>query len=353
MLLTDAKDALDKVISKGRVHLYKPTQIAEVLYHHRLGEISDLNDLDQYRTQSRHWRDEVSNMLVGRASSSSSRYQDDVFNDNAVPPNFIAELGKVNKEGNGVVEAYIYSKFNARHGQMRAVLEYASGTSPEDFMLEHFLNMFWSSPGLRRSIDKVYEAVVYALFDSLVNALNATVTLSIEESKRYLVEEYAEFAKIVLGVTPNELECKRKASLYRVGVTNASDRGLDMWANFGPAVQVKHLTLDLDLAEDVVGEIMADRVVIVCRDCDKDTLDSIMRQIGWGSRVQGIITQSQLVKWYEKALRGSYSSETADVILKTLITELSTEFPLVDEFSNFWTSRKYDQIKLEGIWTLE
>ena len=32
---------------------------------------------------------------------------------------------------------------------------------------------------------------------------------------------------------------------------NAADRGLDMWANFGPAIQVKHLTLD----ESAVREI--------------------------------------------------------------------------------------------------
>lgn len=35
MNIKEAKQALDKVISKGRVHLYKPIQIAEILYRDR------------------------------------------------------------------------------------------------------------------------------------------------------------------------------------------------------------------------------------------------------------------------------------------------------------------------------
>ena len=44
------------------------------------------------------------------------------------------------------------------------------------------------------------------------------------------------------------------AHIYRVGVTNAADRGLDMWANFGPAIQVKHLTLDSNATQMIVDQ---------------------------------------------------------------------------------------------------
>ena len=43
--LTEAKAALDKVIQKSRVHMYKPIQIAEILYHHRMYGDIDLNNL--------------------------------------------------------------------------------------------------------------------------------------------------------------------------------------------------------------------------------------------------------------------------------------------------------------------
>ena len=38
-----AKKALDTVIRKSRVHLYKPIQIAEILFHHRTEPGLDLN----------------------------------------------------------------------------------------------------------------------------------------------------------------------------------------------------------------------------------------------------------------------------------------------------------------------
>jgi len=53
-----AKDALDKIISKSRVHLYKPIQIAEILHHHRTNASKpfSLNDLESYRSPSKKWR---------------------------------------------------------------------------------------------------------------------------------------------------------------------------------------------------------------------------------------------------------------------------------------------------------
>ena len=36
MNIKEAKNALDKVIDKARVHLYKPIQIAEILYRDRI-----------------------------------------------------------------------------------------------------------------------------------------------------------------------------------------------------------------------------------------------------------------------------------------------------------------------------
>jgi len=32
-----------------------------------------------------------------------------------------------------------------------------------------------------------------------------------------------------------------------------------------------------------------------------------LTQIGWRSHIQSIITENDLINWYEKALRGSYS----------------------------------------------
>ena len=45
MTILEAKQALDKIISKGRVHLYKPIQIAEILYRDRIEGDINLSDL--------------------------------------------------------------------------------------------------------------------------------------------------------------------------------------------------------------------------------------------------------------------------------------------------------------------
>lgn len=102
MKLSEAKEGLDRVIRKSRIHFYKPIQIAEVLYQARYGlEGLDLANLDTYRTISRKWRDEKSLKIVGRTSTSSARYQDDVWNKNAVPPEAMVLFSQVNIDNHG------------------------------------------------------------------------------------------------------------------------------------------------------------------------------------------------------------------------------------------------------------
>ncbi len=66
--LKEAKSALDKVIKKARVHLYKPIQIAEILHQDRVKKDIDLGSLETYRTKSRKWRDYICIKFLGRIS---------------------------------------------------------------------------------------------------------------------------------------------------------------------------------------------------------------------------------------------------------------------------------------------
>lgn len=50
----EAKEALDAVIRKSRVHLYKPIQIAEILYRDRTRQDINLLNLEDYRTKSKN-----------------------------------------------------------------------------------------------------------------------------------------------------------------------------------------------------------------------------------------------------------------------------------------------------------
>ncbi len=346
MSMTTAKKALDKVIDKARVHLYKPIQVAEILYRDRVEQNITLSELTTYRTQSKKWRDVICIQFLGRTSTSSARYQDDIFNDNAVPPAILEKLGEENRAGNGIVEAYIYRKFLQRFSQMSTGLDYCVIHDKSNFKLDEFLALFWHEAGLRRSIDKVYEIIVYSLFSALVEALEVTVEVRMNPEKIDILEEFADFSKSVMQLTPEQSTIKLKARINRVGVTNAADRGLDMWANFGLAIQIKHLSLTEELAENIVSSVSADRIVIVCKAAEQKIIVSLLNQLGWKSKIQSIVTETDLLRWYEKALRGKFADSIGDAVLQKLANEIQVEFPTTDkrEFLQFMEKRGYDKL---------
>ena len=194
----EAKQALDKVIQKSRVHLYKPIQVAEILYRDRKYGDIDLARLETYRTKSKKWRDDICIDLLGRVCTSSAKFQDNLFEDNAVPPIILEVLGEENRRTSGAVEAYIYRLFSNKHNQLEEALNYCLNSSPEDFNVKTFIDSFWNQAGLRRSLDKIYEIVVYALFSTLVDVLGLQVEISVSEDKKELLDKIAERAPMVV-----------------------------------------------------------------------------------------------------------------------------------------------------------
>lgn len=347
----EAKKSLDSLIKKARVHLYKPIQIAEILYRNRtVGDI-DLAVLETYRNTSKKWRNEICQRFLGRVSTSSARHQDDVFNENAIPPSVLHYLGEINIQKNGIIEAYIYRRFLDRMSQMSIGLLYVNEHNKDTFELQKFLDLFWHEPGLKRSIDKVYEIVVYSLFSALVDALGVQIEVSMNSEKEGILQEFADFAHMVIRLTPSQQFFNVKATIHRLGVTNASDRGLDMFANFGLAIQIKHLSLTEELAEGIVNSVSFDRILIVCKDSEKNVIVSLLNQIGWKSRIQSIITESMLLDWYRKALRGKYSEELGKTVLENIRKEIISEFPTTNnsDFLSFITERGYQQLH-DSLW---
>lgn len=347
MELHEAKDCLDSIIKKARVHLYKPIQIAEILYRDRVERDIDLLDLETYRTKSKKWRDLICVPFLGKTSTSSAKYQDDLFNAAAVPPRAISILGKENRNKGGIVEGYIYDRFKQRYGQMSTALNYSRNANKESFDLEEFIGLFWNEPGLRRSLDKIYEIIVYSLFSVIVDELDVNIEVSLNPEKVNVLKEFETFAEKVVCINSKNTSYKSKANINRVGVTNAADRGLDMWANFGPAIQIKHLSLSEKVAGDIVSTVTSDRIVIVCRDSEESVIKSLLDQLGWRSRIQSIIVESELVEWYGKALRGEFSGEIGDKLLNSINDEILLEFPSADnsDFMEFYKQRGYDRLE--------
>lgn len=346
----NSKVALDKVIKKSRVHFYKPIQIAEILYRDRTNNRIDLLDLESYRNSSKKWRDQITQKLIGRISTSSQKYQDNIFEDNAMPPKLLKELADFNRENNGVVEAYIYKSLQQKLNIVYEVENYIKQSTPDTFNLKELLKFFISNPGLKRSIDKMYEIVVYALFSTIVRALQTEVVMEIGNKDEEVLRDFQKFIKMVLGLDVDMQKVSKPASLFRVGVTNAADRGLDMLSNFGPVIQVKHLTLTPELAEDITTGIAADSIIIVCIDAEKEAINTLLTQIGIENRIQGIITLNDLNEWYGLCLSEKYHSTLGQTLLSDLHREFELEFPSSQAIEPFFQERDYQKINLPSGW---
>lgn len=346
MILTieQAKQALDMVLGKGRSHMYKPIQVAEILYRDRVKGDINLRRLETYRVRSREWRDDISIPLVGRKCNSTMRFQDNLFEQNALPPSVLFVLGQENRRTGGAVEAYIYSRIIKKYAQLRHALEYCEQSTTASFSVTHLIDSLWAEPGLRRSIDKVYEIVVYALFATLVDSLGIEVAVTVKEEALPLLHEFEDFSEKVMCLNVKTPHYIQDAKVYRMGVTNAADRGLDMYSNWGPAIQVKHLSLDAALAQDIVEGVSCDHIIIVCKEVEKETIVSLLSQIGWRKRIQSVVTESDLVDWYEKALRGRYAKMVGEPLLETLVEEISEEFPSTSSLPAELLERGYDTI---------
>jgi type II restriction enzyme len=260
--IQEAKDRLDRIISISRVDWYKPIQIAEVLIYSRLQlDIDvDLMKKETYQNKSIGWRNEVTRELLGKISTSSARYQHDVWSETAMSPNLLTILDAENKRTQGGVERYVHLNFGKRQELVANIIAYIEQTSFDKFDLSNLFKMFTAQPGIRRSIDKVYEIVTYSLFETITVSLDTEIHIAISEEKLELLNDFYDLTSVLLGFNEGETSWKFKAHIYRVGVTNAADRGVDMWANFGPAIQVKHLTLDQKVTQDIVDQVESDHI---------------------------------------------------------------------------------------------
>lgn len=88
--------------------------------------------------------------------------------------------------------------------------------------------------------------------------MDMEVEVSVSSSKIGILSEFRDFAKKVMCLDMNVCKHKERARVYRVGVTNAADRGLDMYSNWELAIQIKHLSLDIELAKEIVASIDSD-----------------------------------------------------------------------------------------------
>lgn len=353
MTIQEAKNRLDALIKKSRAHLYKPIGIAEILYRNRMDKNLQLDDRNAYRRKSYDWCREVSYRLYQRRPDLNSRYWDQLFDAGLMAPQTLVALGKVNCDQDGLVETYIYGHLLDKYAGLLDIARDVQEATAISFKLSGFLSNFEDDERFRRSVDKAYEIVVYALFSVVTKYLEAKVNLTVDPNSP-LLKDFEEFARLVLGVDCTQPTLSQPARLYRVGVANAADTGLDMWANFGPAIQVKHLSLSPSRLEGICDSVQADQIVIVCKSSESRSIESVLNQVGYGQRIRGIITEIELEKWYQIACNKKYRDTVGKDLIRAIYTEMNAEFPLTQAkvVNDFMHERGYDINRLSGTWAL-
>ncbi|MGQ0793741.1 MAG: HaeII family restriction endonuclease [Deltaproteobacteria bacterium] len=224
--IEEAKARLDMIINIGRVDLYTPIQIAEALRRSRLEKDIDVSKQSSFQNPSFRWRNEITRRLTGKVSTSSARYQHDVWNPTAMPPEILCALDTENKRTKGAVERYIYMRYSERQGTVARILSALETATPKTFQLAALFDLFVTDAGIRRSIDKAYEIVSHSLFETVVAGLSTTIKVSVPAKSKELLKEFADLARVLLGLDKGRLEREEIAHIYRVGVTNAADRGI-------------------------------------------------------------------------------------------------------------------------------
>ena len=216
---------------------------------------------------------------------------------------------------------------------LSGILDYAEFSNPSNFSALELVDMFVSESGMKRSIDKMYEVLTFTIMNHLIeNTFSPSVELS------YRIPEAPElqlFSNSIL--MPNE----KPASIHRVGVANAADRGIDIVTNFGPTIQVKHLDLSDALVKQVIDSIPQGEIVLVVRDAGAASVASLLED--YGDRLKSILTIHDLDMWYEHILHsGNVSEGEKSLLLKSLEANMRQEFPHLSQFALFMQERGYD-----------
>lgn len=320
---------LNKLISKSRLHFYKPIQIAEILFHHRTEKKINLNQLETYRNLSKRWRDEITQKLVGSISTSSQKFQDNIFESNAIPPDVLNELGNLNQK-DGSIEKYIYSSIYSKFKNLEKIIKYSE--NEKEFNLKVLLNTARNDNDLKRSVDKIYEVIVYSLISEVLEDIKLSLSLNVKLDD---LKKYEKYANTFLNFnTKKEI----KSRVFRAGVANAADGGIDLWSNFGWLIQVKHMILDKENFKKILKNQDCEKIIIICRDIDFDYKNYLKKL---SKKNVAVLVEEDLIELSNTIVS---SEDLKKNYLNNIVINLKKEFPMIgnkEYLNKFFQTRGY------------
>ena len=339
----EALRRLDKLIDKGHVQFFKPIIVAEMLHASRM-QGADLSDRKRIKAIGSERMKIIALRLYYRHVDLNYGYIGGIFDDDKLTPPMLLALASINK-ADGEIERRIYTAMQGRWSAYRPFFLRWSRPNPQTFSIGDFIAGFDKLDKIGNVKGKLYEIVVYALFQCVIDFLNARVTFAVDPKRAPLLDRLESFAEVVLGLESNEITLTQKARVFRAGRAHASDSGIDMWANFGPVVQVKHQSsgsMNISTAEKVAGPVRCDRLVLICRRKTKKDAEEFRDLMEAKSYVR-IIDEERVVSWYDEVFTNGEFADVRVPIATTISAELAGEFPIPseDKLRTFFAERDY------------
>jgi len=330
-----AKALLDHVIRISRVEMYKPIQVAEVLRQALRDPSIRLGEKESYRIPSRRWRDEVTQFLYGKVCTSSARFQDDLWNESAVPPQAMCELGRCNELGQQV-EAYIYAHVMEKSKDLFLVRTRIGGLqSGSD--IEALVALF-DSDGMTSSADRFFEILTTAVFKTELSILPWSVKVYAPAPGNQSTASWAFVERLSLSEKP--------VTVDRLGRTNAADAGVDIWSNCGVVINVKRRVLTSDLLSQVLDDTPVGDLHIVCLSVDPAAKSKLKKS----SNTDRTVTVSTATDIIDAGTTLLSSTKTAMPFREHLLSLFDKEFPTALTMRKFMERRGYLNLSSSAIW---
>lgn len=73
-------------------------------------------------------------------------------------------------------------------------------------------------------------------------------------------------------------------------------------------------------------------------------IEALLKQVGWGSRIQGIVTISDLDNWYTLCLSKKHRKILGGTLINDVWREFQAEFPSSLEIAPFIEARQYHKL---------
>ncbi len=325
MKISEAKAKLDRVIKLSRIEMYKPIQIAELLREFKNNPSLNPLDLESYRNVSKDLRNKATLQLFGKISTSSMRFQDDLWSQSAVPPAALESLSKANFNSS-MVEEYIYQHVYSKNSRLIRIRKFLDDMDSVE-KIENLFDAF-DSPGLRTSADRLYEVFVLSVLQTNLEVSNFEIQIIGEPSD---ITGKATRKMIEASQRDN-----RRLTLAKLGHTNAADAGLDIWSNFGVVISVKNYNLDVELFKAVLDDTPIGTLVIVCETVAPILLKNYEDYSN--GRDVFFITQKDLLSDLGGVMA---DQELSQKFRQRFISFYDSEFPLTSTLEIFMRQRGY------------